>query len=442
MCFAQSQNSLRGGRLFGLMAQIMRILFVQNRLLFPPNTGGRIRTLNVLRYLAMWHEVTYLCNVSSAGGEDEHTDSMRALGVRLETVPWDMVTNRQWRFYWHLAWNQFSRRPFSVAKDFNPGLRARAAQLLAESTFDLVICDFVQLAPCVIGLHCPASLLFQHNVEAQIFERHAASDCGWLRRRIMAAEWRKMQRFEAENGRWFDAVIAVSEPDKAVFEAEYGWKHVHVIDTAVNVDYFTPAVVAERPGRIVFVASMDWLPNQDGARYFVEQVWLRIRATHPEATFQIVGRNPPPAIKRLGQVDGVEVRGTVPDVRPYFAQAAVVVVPLLVGGGTRIKIFEAMAMGKPVVSTTVGAEGLKVTAGEHLLLADAPQELADAIQSLLGNADRRARLGRAARELVCRSFSAESVARQFEKTCQEIVDVAHSTTVAVTSSESSIGRKS
>ena len=415
------------------MVSMMRILFIQNRLLFPTNTGGRIRTLNILRYLARWHNVTYLCNLSS--GEEEHADAMRALGVRLETVSRDEVTNSQWRFYRQLAWNQFSRQPFSVAKDFNPTLRARATQLLAELSVDLLICDFVQMAPCVAGLHCPPTILVQHNVEAQIFERHAAHDHGWLRRRIMGAEWRKMRRFEAESGQRFDAVVAVSEADKTVFENEYGWKHVHVIDTAVDVEYFTPASGAERPGRVAFVASMDWLPNQDGVRFFVEQVWPRIRSAHPEANFQVVGRNPPPAISRLSQVDGVEVKGTVPDVRPYLAQAMVVVAPILVGGGTRIKIFEAMAMGKPVVSTTVGAEGLKVVPGKHLLLADTPREMADAIQSLLKNADKRKRLGRAARELVCCHFSAETIARQFEGICRGTIEAVRSRLLVTASIE-------
>jgi polysaccharide biosynthesis protein PslH len=398
----------------------MRILWLQNRILFPANTGGRIRTLNILRYLAKWHDVTYLCNMPAA--DQLHAEEMRALGLDLQTCPWEGTVPGQWRFYRDLAWNCFSPIPFTAAKDRNPLLRIRAKQLVADRPYDLVICDFLQMAPSAISLGAKASALFQHNVEAQIFHRHATTDRGWLRRRVMAQQWRKMRRFEKEMGAHFDAVIAVSEQDKQTFETEYRWSNVQVIDTAVNIDeYFKPDGHPEQDGRVAFVAAMDWLPNQDGAQHFARKIWPLIRQHHPHATFQIVGRNPPHMIRSLREVSGVEVVGTVPDIRPFLAQASVVVVPLLVGGGTRLKIFEAMAMGKPVVSTTLGAEGLKVTSGEHILLADTPDEFAGAVNSLISCPNKRHQIGQSARALVCRSFSAETVARQFEQICEETV---------------------
>ena len=393
----------------------MKILFLQKRILYPVDAGWKIRTLNVLKYLAQWHDVTYLCNVQEA--DEPYLEEMGKLGVRLEMVPWREASRESFRFYVELAKNLFSKYPFTVAKDYDPALRRRAEALLRAEPFDLVICDFVQMARNAIGLPAKASLLFQHNVEAQIFQRHAASGSGWLRRQYMAHQWRKMRRFEAEAGRAFDAVIAVSDGDRDHFSREYGWRHASTIDTAVDTAYFHPNGTHESGDLVVFLGSLDWLPNEDGLAYFVERIWPLVRRDRPSTRFEIVGRRPSRRVQEMSSVPGVEVVGTVPDVRPYLARAAVVVVPLLVGGGTRIKIFEAMAMRKAVVSTTLGAEGLDVEPNRHLLLADEPEAFARAVCELLADPSRRGGLGADALRLVQERFGAERVARQFESIC-------------------------
>jgi glycosyltransferase involved in cell wall biosynthesis len=217
-------------------------------------------------------------------------------------------------------------------------------------------------------------------------------------------------------------VIAVSELDRELFQKDYGWENVEVIDTAVDTDFFQNGAGSEIGDRVVFMGSMDWLPNQEGVRFFVRDVWPRIRSTRPNATFQIVGRNPPPAIVALGTVPGVEVVGGVPDVRPYVSSAAVFVVPLLVGGGTRLKIYEAMAMGRAVVSTTIGAEGLPLTPGRHFLQEDAPEKFAAAVIQLLNNPDLRHEIGDEADRFVRSRYTSETVARQFEDICLSVLD--------------------
>lgn len=400
----------------------MRILFLQKRLLFPPNTGGKIRTLNVVRYLAQWHDLTYLCNIQP--DEEEAAQQMRDLGLRLETIPWEEVPRGSVAFYRDVAMNLVSEYPFSAVKDYDPALVARAQALIAEAPYDLLICDFVQMARNAFELDVPAKLLFQHNVEAQIFERHAKSDASWARRALMRQQWKKMRRFESAAGSQFDGVVAVSPQDRAIFQRDYGWQHVQTIDTAVDVDYFQPDGEPTDSQSVVFVGSMDWLPNQDGVRFFVEKIWPLVREARPEAIFQIVGRNPTPAIRKLGAIPGVEVLGTVPDVRPPQREAAVVVVPLLVGGGTRLKIFEAMAMGKAIVSTALGAEGLPVTSGEHLEIVDEPAQFARTVIQLLEDPSRRAILGHQAREFVCAHYTAEAVSRQFDAICQRVAESA------------------
>lgn len=401
-------------------APTVKILFVHKRSLFPPDTGGKIRVLNILKHLALWHDVTFLFNLKP--GEDDHVGRIRALGMDVEAVPLREVRRGGPAYYRDVAANLLSPHAFTVARNYDPALRARAAELVSGGGFDLIVCDTPQMARHVVGLGGPAKVLFQHNVEAQILGRHAAADA-WPRSLYMAGQWRKMRRFERALGPEFDAVIAVSEQDRRTFEREYGWGHVHAVDTAVDSEYFRPpGGAAEDPGRVVFVGSMDWMPNQDGVKFFARQAWPRILGARPGARFQVVGRNAPADIRALGQLEGVEVTGTVPDVRPYLAGAAVVVVPLLVGGGTRIKIFEAMAMGKAVVSTTIGAEGLPVEPGEHLILADDPEDLAAAVVGLMGDPGRRAALGAAARRLVVDRFGTEPIARQFERICRLAVE--------------------
>lgn len=393
----------------------MKILFLHKQILFPHDTGGKIRALNILRHLARWHDVTYLSNLRP--GEEAYVPEMEALGLTLETAPVVQSKHGSLGYYAAALANIVSPDPYTISRNFDPALRDRAAALVRDGRFDLLICDTIVMEPHVRDLAGPVRVLFQHNVEAQIYKRHAETGPPGPKRAYMADQFRKMARFEAACGPRFDGVIAISENDRRRFEADYGWRHVEAIDTSVDLDYFRPA---ERPpvaDRVVFVGSMDWLPNQDGVRWFLREVWPLVRKERPGATLQVVGRRPPAEFQKASGVDGVEVVGTVPDVRPYLAEAAVSVVPLLVGGGTRLKIFEAMASGKAVVSTTLGAEGLPLTPGEHFLQVDEAPAFASAVAGLLADPGRRDALGAAALRLVQERFGTEPIARQFEAIC-------------------------
>ena len=207
-----------------------------------------------------------------------------------------------------------------------------------------------------------------------------------------------MQAYEAASCRVADAVVSVSEGDSRQMREEYGLSNVlgHV-STGVDIDYFSDTARTERRrgGKdIVFLGSMDWLPNIDAVEFFTETMWSKIRSVQPEARLVIVGRRPTPAVKALADQDpSIEVTGTVPGVRPFVSQAAAVVVPLRIGGGTRIKIYEAMSMGVPVVSTTIGAEGLDVTHGKNILLADDPETFVAATLEILGDPESGERIG-------------------------------------------------
>jgi glycosyltransferase involved in cell wall biosynthesis len=228
-----------------------------------------------------------------------------------------------------------------------------------------------------------------------------------------------MLRFERDALSRFDLTLAVSDADRETFQRLYPdalKAPLQVIQTGVDTRYFAPdESMPRRAAHLVFSGSMDWLPNEDAVTYFCREILPQIRMDEPETTFTIVGRAPTPAVTRLAATPGVTVTGRVDDVRPYLREAAVYVVPLRIGGGTRLKIFEAMAMAKAVVSTTVGAEGLPVDDGVHLLLADEPQVFARSVVRLLRRLDRRRALEAAARQLVVDRYDWSAVAGELEE---------------------------
>jgi glycosyltransferase involved in cell wall biosynthesis len=230
-----------------------------------------------------------------------------------------------------------------------------------------------------------------------------------------------MLRYERRELARFDGILAVSDADRDTFTRLYPGaisQPVHVVPTGVDTDYFEPASSDPQSRAMVFTGSMDWLPNEDAMLYFCREVLPAIRAEIPDASLAIVGRTPTPAVKKLAEEHGVTVTGRVDDVRPYMKEAAVYIVPLRIGGGTRLKIFEAMAMGKAVVSTTVGAEGLPVTDGEHVRLADEPAAFARAVVHLMRDLDERRRIEAAARALVVARYDWSAVAGELESALQ------------------------
>jgi polysaccharide biosynthesis protein PslH len=416
----------------------MRILWLKTELLHPVDKGGKIRTYHVLRGLCSRMQVTYLCLDDGRAAADARTRAAEYCH-RLVTVPFDPAPKGSLRFYADLARNLFSPLPYAVSRWRSRDLAQRIREHAAEA--DLVVCDF--LAPSV---NVPADLgrpllLFQHNVEALIWRRHAEVSRSPLRRVYMREQWRRMERFEGRECRRYDRVLAVSDADRDLMQDAYGAIGVQVVPTGVDLDFFTPDPSAARdPHRIVFTGSMDWMPNQDGIEFFLDRVFPRILGRVPDATLDIVGRSPPAWLTaRAAREDAVQVTGYVHDIRPWLQRAAVAVVPLRVGGGTRLKIYEALAMETPVVSTTVGAEGLPLQDGEELLLADEPALFADAVARILEDPDRRRELGCRAAARVRSEFGWDSVAQKFAISCREVVENARKEGAAAVQPGPSIG---
>jgi glycosyltransferase involved in cell wall biosynthesis len=272
-----------------------------------------------------------------------------------------------------------------------------------------------------------ATVCFTHNVEAEIFARHARQASNALMRGIWSTQHRKMVRFERFQLSRFSTVVAVSERDARFFRQQYELCNVEVIPTGVDLDFFAwqerMPIGKAHPPHVVFTGSMDWAANIDGVSHFVKEVWPLVLAACPDARLTIVGRDPPASLlKQTSEFPGITCTGFVPDVRPYVHAAHVAVIPLRVGGGTRIKAFEAMAMGCPVVSTAIGIEGLDVTPDEHFLLRDGAKDQARGVLDLLQNPLRANAMARRARLLVQERFGFQVASAAFERICCRAIE--------------------
>jgi polysaccharide biosynthesis protein PslH len=393
----------------------MKILWLNAGLLLPLDKGGKLRTWHLMRHLARRHRITWLSYADSDQPASD-IEGMSAVAERVHVVPRRPVPKGSPRFLAHAAMHLVRPLPYAVGAYVSRAYRQRLASLLATERFDLVVCDFLPPAANLPAtMPCP-TVLFTHNVEAEIWRRHYETTTSWWRRDLMKQQWRRMLRFERRAVRRFDLVLAVSNTDGETLQRLYGplASAVRVVPTGVDTSFFAPLPIQPRRTHMVFTGSMDWLPNEDGMLFFVRDVLPLIREKAPAATLSIVGRAPTPAVERLGREAGIEVTGRVDDVRPQIAKGAVYVVPLRIGGGTRLKIFEAMAMGKAVVSTTIGAEGLPVRDGEHVRIADDPQAFADAVLHLFNDDQERERLGQHARELVVDHYDWSAAAAELE----------------------------
>jgi glycosyltransferase involved in cell wall biosynthesis len=302
--------------------------------------------------------------------------------------------------------------PYAVSRFASGKVREQLKSCLLQMRPDVVVCDFLDGAVNLPERLAIPSVLFQHNVESEIWRRHATNGASGARKLIYRLEFSKMLRYEKETVRRFDHVIAVSEHDKQLMTAWVEPELVTVVPTGVDTAQFCPG---PQPGQeeplVVFVGAMDWEPNVDAVKHFCAEVWPIVLAKVPEAHFRIVGRNPDRRVQELAG-PSVEVTGRVPSVVEHLREAAVVVVPLRVGGGTRLKIYEAMSVGKAVVSTTVGAEGLDVHHGKDVMLADSAGSFAESVITLLTDVDLRDRQGRAAAELAS-NYGWPVIARKF-----------------------------
>jgi glycosyltransferase involved in cell wall biosynthesis len=389
----------------------MKILWVNSDFLHPTTRGGQIRTLETLKRLHQRHEIHYAAlHLPSARGSLERSAEYctKAYPVA-HHVPRDFTP----RFYRQVCESHFSKTPLAVLRYRSNALRQHVDKLTRKEQFDAIVCDFLFSAANIPDPG--AAILFQHNVESIIWKRQAEHARTRLLKLYFQGQYERMLRYEERVCRSVKRIVAVSGADARAMQSLYGVAGVAAVPTGVDLNYFAPRGPAQPATDLVFLGSMDWRPNIDGIRWFAADILPLIRRRRPECSLTVAGRRPSTEILRLAEADArIHVTGTVPDVRPYLWESAVSIVPLRIGGGTRLKIYEAMAARIPVVSTTVGAEGLDVRDGENIALADSPDTFADRCLALLGCAEARRKQSQAAWEMVSTCYSWEAVSRKFE----------------------------
>ena len=386
----------------------MRLLFLSFAFPLPLNNGHRMRSWSVLSALAAErHDVTLLTFGEHEDIEKHHRD-LSPVCREIETVSLALDSLSSATNYMNRLLRLFSALPYAVRRFASPTMQSRIRHYLGCGEFDAVVCDTVFSAINLPVTRLPV-ILNSHNVEHIVLQRYIALERNPAKRLYAWSEMQKLRKWEQQTCRRAAMVLACSEPDRQLLNTLVPGLRVTVVPNVVDIDHYVPQK-EDDSSTILFQGGMDWFPNRDAVRFFVGRILPILRQSVPSVRFVVAGRNPPPAfIKQFAGVSGVVFIGNVPDMRAEIAKASVCVVPLRIGSGTRLKILEAAAMAKPVVSTCIGAEGLDFVDGKEIVLADEPGEFARAIEGLLADPSRRCRLGFAARRRAEAQYSMSSL---------------------------------
>lgn len=357
------------------------IVVVDEEIPFPLTSGKRIRTYQLLVRLADEFRLTLLVHQQQEPAEQAMAEeAMAEAGIHVRVVNHRVPAKSGLGLYARVFANLFSPLPYSVATHATKAMARAIDEIAQQDPPDLWHAEWTPYARLLAKRPEPW-VVMAHNVESLIWERSAAVERHPIKRWLLRDQWKKYTEFE----RWIyqktTRAIAVSAADEQLMQTQFGAERTAVVDNGVDTAHYQPQIARDRdPFRLLFLGSLDWRPNIDGVRWMLEAVWPLVRQQEVRATFQVVGRKPTAELRELiARSPGVELHADVPDVRPFLDHAGMMVVPLRIGGGSRLKILEALATALPVVTTRVGVEGLRLKHQQHLLIADEPMAMADAI---------------------------------------------------------------
>jgi sugar transferase (PEP-CTERM/EpsH1 system associated) len=389
------------------------VLVVSAHFPYPPRWGFATRVYQLMREIASRHDATLLCYAAPG---DENVELVRQeFPVEVvERKPESTVAKR-----FSQARSLASRIPYDCYTTHSREMQQAIDRLLAERDFDIVQLESTLLMP----FRFPDGtriVLDEHNVDYEVYARMHETETSLLRKMFYRDQERRFRRYEQRSWQGVAACVATSEREAEIMRRHAPDTFVAAVPNGVDVDYFQPDDTPVEPRTLVFNGVLDYRPNIDGVNFLVDEVLPLVRERFPDVRLTVVGRGPASEVKALER-RGVEATGEVPDVRPYLRGAAVVVVPIRMGSGTRLKVVEALSLAKPVVSTTLGCEGVDVHDREHLLIGDTAPAFAAQVERLFDDAEAGERLGRAGRELMERQYSWEYAGRLLEEVYGSVV---------------------
>ena len=377
---------------------------------WPLNMGDKIRIYHVLQELAQaGHKVSLLALAHEPYGPEE-LEALKPYCQELHVIP---VKNRP-RLQVAVK-SIISRTPYRVAKFESPEFKQAIAQALQED-YDILWVHFLETLAYLPQSHLRERktivVLDQHNADERFWATYAREGSPWVRLFAKINLW-QLRMIQISLLKQVVVILSVSKEDADFTRTRLAnlTAQVWVVPNGVDTESLRPPVTAERKNRVIFCGSMDVLMNTDAVDWFARRVFPKVREAVPDAEFWIVGRNPVPKVKALGSIPGVRVTGRVEDVRPYYAEAKVAVAPFRYGGGTKLKVLEAMALGVPIVATPVGCQGIEVVQGKHLFKEDNEASFARRLIDLLQNSSLREQMAMEARKLVEKRYSWRAIMR-------------------------------
>lgn len=389
----------------------MKVLLLTQVLPFPPDSGPKVKTWNVLKYLARHHEVTLVSFVR--GDQQADIEQLRPYCHAIHTV---QIKRGPLPDGVAMLQSFANHQPWMMVRDDRAEMRALIDHLCAETQFDVAHADQLNMAQYAARVRGARKILDAHNALWLLYKRLAETMRPGPKKWLLERDWRLLKEYEGRLCREFDGLLAVSEEDAVALRSAAGTDlAITVIPIAVDTDELPVAVRQPQAQHLLHIGTMYWPPNIDGMQWFIQDAYNQIRAARPDVVLDVVGSRPPQELTAYnGNGHNINVTGYVADVQPYLEQCGVFIVPLRAGGGMRVKILEALARGLPLVTTSLGCEGIAVKHGQHVLIADTPQEFTQAVLSLLNDRALADKLGRNGRALIEDTYDYRAACRPLE----------------------------
>ncbi len=392
----------------------MNILIISPNIPYPM-AGFSTRNFHILKALASRHTVSLFALKDDIPALQRNMSVLENMTHEIKIIPHARVLPKRWEQLLFIL----RGKPYILNEYHVEEMQIAVDQAIASNNYDLVLFE----SSLVAGYHLPPNIpiiIDQHNLEYEILLRTSEHEKAWLRKSYNRIEGRRLKPIEIERCRRASAILVTSERERLALKHLLPESVVRTVPNGVDCSVFQiQDTYQEIENSIVFTGAMDYYPNVDAVNFFARHCWPLIKARIPSATWQIVGKNPLPDVLQLARLPGVTVTGTVPETQSYLASASIAIAPLRIGSGTRLKILEAFAMGKAVVSTSIGCEGLAVEAGRHLLIANQPGEFAEAVIKLLEQSEKRRELGDAGQKLVETTYDWEQCGKALLQLIEE-----------------------